>query len=333
MLSRAGNPAILYAHHEDKHKAPAQPLHIPLSLQNCDPFPTKSTLAKLEQKFRKSWTEYLILLRFNDWQLILDVDAIRLFVSFYLDPLSSNGMDDQNMGMEDTSERTVTGAQSKLEREEKQSVQGYIAIKGTRNGLLLTLEPETPFSELLDALSHRLSGAPAFFRGASLALDTTRRELHVSERTQLEALLAHYQMSVTSLEQAPIGIPNEQVYQHDPRDSADTLFLRRTVRSGQAIHHPSNIVILGDVNPGAEIVAGGDILVWGVLRGMVHAGYPDNDHAIVCSLSLTPVQLRIAHLLSRPPEGFEAQPRPEFAAIRNGQIVVEAWVSGRPPRK
>jgi septum site-determining protein MinC len=309
----------------------------------------------LEQKFRKSWTEYLILLRFNDWQLILDVDAKRLFVSFYLDPLSSNGMDDQNMGMEDTSERTVTGAQSKLEREEKQSVQGYIAIKGTRNGLLLTLEPETPFSELLDALSQRLSEAPAFFRGASLALDTTRRELHMSERTQIEALLAHYQMSVNSLEQAPLAIPderevissssiavdpylatqitNEQVYQHDPRDSADTLFLRRTVRSGQAIQHPSDIVILGDVNPGAEIVAGGDILVWGVLRGMVHAGYPDKEHAIVCSLSLTPVQLRIAHLLSRPPEGFEAQPRPEFAAIRNGQIVVEAWVSGRPPRK
>ncbi len=184
------------------------------------------------------------------------------------------------MGMEDTSERTVTGAQSKLEREEKQSVQGYIAIKGTRNGLLLTLEPETPFSELLDALSQRLSEAPAFFRGASLALDTTRRELHMSERTQLEALLAHYQMSVNSLEQTPIAIPgerevistssigvdpflatqitNEQVYQPDPRDSADTLFLRRTVRSGQAIHYPSNIVILGDVNPGAEIVAGGD---------------------------------------------------------------------------
>src|SRR5215470_5117967 len=247
-------------------------------------------------------------------------------------------MDNRNMGMEDTSERNVTGAQSKLEREEKQPVQGYIAIKGTRNGLLLTLEPETPFSELLDALSQRLSEAPAFFRGASLALDTTRRELHVSERSQLEALLAHYQMSVTSLEQDSTAIPgerevisspsidvdsflatqitSEQAYQQDPRDSADTLFLRRTVRSGQAIHHPSNIVILGDVNPGAEIVAGGDILVWGVLRGMVHAGYPENEQALVCSLSLSPVQLRIAHLLSRPPDGLQVQARPEVASIR-----------------
>src|SRR6266702_1228347 len=86
-------------------------------------------------------------------------------------------------------------------KEERQSVQGNIAIKGTRNGLLLTLEPETPFGDLLNALSNRLAEAPGFFRGASLAVDTSRRALRMSERTQLEDLLAHYQMSVTSLEQ------------------------------------------------------------------------------------------------------------------------------------
>jgi septum site-determining protein MinC len=263
------------------------------------------------------------------------------------------------MGMEDTSGSTISEAQSNLEREEKQSVQGNIAIKGTRNGLLLTLEPETPFSELLNALSHRLSEAPGFFRGASLALDTRRRDLRVSERTQLEELLANYQMSVTSLEQMLVAkqydpgsiapgvssnlsiaaeIPGEQTLVQtdrlDPRDSDDTLFLRRTIRSGQAIQHASNVVILGDVNPGAEIVASGDIIVWGVLRGMVHAGYPNNENAIVCALVLAPVQLRIAHLLSRPPDGYQVQAHPEFATIKNGQIVVEAWLShGRTTRK
>ena len=252
------------------------------------------------------------------------------------------------MGIEDTSESNISEAQSNLEREEKQSVQGNIAIKGTRNGLLLTLEPETPFSELLNALSHRLSEAPGFFRGGSLALDTRRRDLRINERTQLEELLANYQMSVTSLEQTlkakqevpeivltpAITIESQseqvpaQVERLDPRDSDDTLFLRRTIRSGQAIRHASNIVILGDVNPGAEIVASGDIIVWGALRGMVHAGYPNNESAIVCSLSLAPVQLRIAHLLSRPPEGYQVQAQPEFATIKSGQIVVEAWLNG-----
>ncbi len=265
------------------------------------------------------------------------------------------------MGIEDTSESTISEAQSNLEREEKQLVQGNIAIKGTRNGLLLTLEPETPFSELLNALSHRLSEAPGFFRGGSLALDTRRRDLRINERTQLEELLANYQMSVTSLEQTLIveqhefeiipsdgaiessvdvryektlaaEIPGEQspekIGKLDPRDSDDTLFLRRTIRSGQAIRHTSNVVILGDVNPGAEVVASGDIMVWGALRGIVHAGYPNNENAIVCSLVLAPVQLRIAHLLSRPPDGFQVQGRAEFATIKNGQIVVEAWLNG-----
>ena len=242
----------------------------------------------------------------------------------------------------------------RLEREEQQSVQGNIAIKGTRNGLLLTLEPETPFSDLLGALADRLAEAPAFFRGASLSVDTTRRRLLMSERRQLEDLLSHYYMSVASNEQSKttrketartVTLQPEEIVSvetetttitkemQDPRESGDTLFLHRTVRSGQAIHHASNVVVLGDVNPGAEIVAGGDIIVWGVLRGMVHAGYPDNANALVCSLLLSPVQLRIAHLLSRPPEGFEAQPRPEIASIKNGQIIVETWTNGRTPRK
>jgi septum site-determining protein MinC len=258
----------------------------------------------------------------------------------------------------------------RLKKEEKQSVSGYVSIKGTRSGLRLTLEPETPFSELLNALADRLAESPSFFRGASLAVDTSHRALRTSERMQLEDLLALYQMSVTST--GPLGPdPDPIIYDQrsnippgagtsakktitlphpelslrggvtqemgqvprDARESEDTLFLRRTVRSGQAIHHTSNVVVLGDVNPGAEIVAGGDIIVWGVLRGMVHAGYPDNESALVCSLQLAPVQLRIAHLLSRPPEGFEAQPRPEIATIRQGQIVVETWISGRSSRR
>ncbi|MBV9614482.1 MAG: septum site-determining protein MinC [Ktedonobacteraceae bacterium] len=253
---------------------------------------------------------------------------------------------EDNSGREMSVARTPSG---RLEREETRSVQGYISIKGTRSGLLLTLEPGTPFADLLNALADHLAEAPAFFRGAALTVDTSRRNLRVSERVQLENLLAHYQMSVRPLEKVteivkeartvklPLEEPQEQPgeiqVQRDPRESEDTLFLRRTIRSGQAIHHKSNVVVLGDVNPGAEIVAGGDIIVWGVLRGMVHAGYPDNEQSIVCALQLSPVQVRIAHLLSRPPEGFAAQPRPEIAIIRQGQIVVETWVSGRSPRK
>ena len=91
----------------------------------------------------------------------------------------------------------------RLKKEEKQSVSVYVSIKGTRSGLRLTLEPETPFSELLNALADRLAESPSFFRGASLAVDTSHRALRKSERMQLEDLLALYQMSVTSTD--PLG--------------------------------------------------------------------------------------------------------------------------------
>ena len=83
--------------------------------------------------------------------------------------------------------------------------------------------------------------------------------------------------------------------------------------------------MLGDVNPGAEIVAGGDIIVWGKLRGTVHAGAMGNDSAIVCALNLAPTQLRIAQYIARSPEGRRRKPTPEVARVRNGQIVAESW--------
>jgi len=105
------------------------------------------------------------------------------------------------LGMEDYSGAEVPESRKhayRPESEGKQSVQGSIAIKGTRSGLLLTLEAGMPFSELLQALAQRIEESPTFFRGASLTVDTTQRALRVSERLQLEKLLAQYQMSIAA---------------------------------------------------------------------------------------------------------------------------------------
>jgi len=94
------------------------------------------------------------------------------------------------------------------------------------------------------------------------------------------------------------------------------------------------VVIIGDVNAGAEVIAEGDVLVWGALRGTVHAGYPGNEEAVVCALVLAPVQLRIGKLASRPPEDGAVSPQmPEVASVKNGQIVVESWNAGRASRR
>lgn len=109
----------------------------------------------------------------------------------------------------------------------------------------------------------------------------------------------------------------------------ETLLIERTVRSGQSISYPGHVVVMGDVNPGAEIVAGGHILVFGSLRGVAHAGALGDSKAIVAALRLCPTQLRIAGYITRSPDGEEVKPhQPEVASISEGAIVIERYYPG-----
>ncbi|QIR41555.1 septum site-determining protein MinC [Tolypothrix sp. PCC 7910] len=94
---------------------------------------------------------------------------------------------------------------------------------------------------------------------------------------------------------------------------ADALYLEMTVRSGVEIRHPGSVIILGDVNPGGIVVADGDILVWGRLRGIAHAGASGNRECLIMSLQMEPTQLRIADAVARAPEKSPTQFSPEVA--------------------
>jgi septum site-determining protein MinC len=84
------------------------------------------------------------------------------------------------------------------------------------------------------------------------------------------------------------------------------------------------VVILGDVNPGAEIIAGGNVVVWGRMRGVVHAGAAGDESAVVCALDLAPTQLRIASHIGVSPDR-SGPPRPEMAHVREGRLIAEGW--------
>lgn len=104
------------------------------------------------------------------------------------------------------------------------------------------------------------------------------------------------------------------------------MYLRQTLRSGQAVSHKGHLVIVGDVNPGAEVMADGDITVWGALRGIAHAGVAGNSNAEIRALKFQPIQLRIAHAIARSPDRPHASSLrssgPETARIVNGTIRI-----------
>ncbi len=100
----------------------------------------------------------------------------------------------------------------------------------------------------------------------------------------------------------------------------EPLYIKTTVRSGMEICHPGTVVIQGDVNPGGLIVADGDILIWGTLRGIAHAGAKGNQEATIMALRMEPTQLRIADTVARPPAKSLEVPQPEIAHLTSEGI-------------
>lgn len=222
-----------------------------------------------------------------------------------------------------------------------------ITIKGIRQGLLVTLG-NRGWSDELTVLEARLGASPAFFRGGRVALDVGSLELSRSEIEDVRALLTHHQVELWAVvstnpsteaaaqeldlvisikpDLVPSPLPDpETASEYEASPIAEGLMVRRTLRSGQGIRHPGDVVVIGDVNPGAEIVAGGNIVVWGRVRGLVHAGALGDEDAVICALDLAPTQLRIAGHIARSPEDRRRKPAAEMASVREGRIVAIPW--------
>jgi len=106
------------------------------------------------------------------------------------------------------------------------------------------------------------------------------------------------------------------------------LFLSKTLRSGTRVEFAGHVVLMGDVNPGAEVIAEGNVIVWGRVRGMVHAGAKGDRKAVICALDLSASQLRIADQISAVLKP-QTHPKPEIASInKDGRLQSEAWRPG-----
>jgi septum site-determining protein MinC len=136
------------------------------------------------------------------------------------------------------------------------------------------------------------------------SVSTSRRQ------TAIAAVSAGY--SVEQLQREP---SLSSAFTTTPTALADALYLEMTVRSGLEIRHPGTVIILGDVNPGGIVIADGDILVWGRLRGIAHAGAGGKTDCLIMALQMEPTQLRIADAVARAPEKSPMQFYPEVAYI------------------
>lgn len=217
-----------------------------------------------------------------------------------------------------------------------------VRIKGIREGILVILGDGT-WEELCAAFFDHLDQQEQFLKGARLAIDVGENVLDTSElvslrseisrrRLELWAIISSSTVTEANAQSLGIAIKIGSFSQDlelpslgtNLQEGGQAILLRRTLRSGYSIKNPGHVIIIGDVNPGAEVIAGGDVVVWGKLRGVVHAGARGDEGAIVCALDLSPTQLRIAGLIALSPKR-RGKPLPELARIKDEQVVAEPW--------
>jgi septum site-determining protein MinC len=197
------------------------------------------------------------------------------------------------------------------------------------------------WGELLQHFKQRLNGGESFWQPNTVVhLATRDRLLDVRQLQELDEVLTAAQLKLkrlttsrrqTAMAAVTAGYSVDQLEAEDTlvqsppapgKPLAEPLYLQTTVRSGTEIRHPGTIIVLGDANPGSSLVAEGDILVWGRLRGIAHAGSGGDRDRYIMALQMQPTQLRLADLVARAPDSPTSQYLPEVAYVGDNTIRI-----------
>lgn len=212
--------------------------------------------------------------------------------------------------------------------------QSLVTIKGKNNGIYIYVK-EGSFQEIKRQLDLNFKKAGSFFKGANV-VSIKGKKLLPEEKEELKSLIINkYELNVDDINadiedddegEAELDYISQQQF-FKGIEEGYTKFVRATVRSGQSIEYEGNIVIIGDVNPGGIVIAKGNIVILGALRGIAHAGCDGNREAIVVAFNLQPTQLRIADIIARKPdEEVEASKWPEIARVEENAVLIETYL-------
>lgn len=202
-------------------------------------------------------------------------------------------------------------------------------IKGDRRGLRLIAKHFSSHDEFVLEVRTTLKENADFLGKASLLIEVPSPELTPELFSDISAIFQDFpQLTLRGIQQGESQslIAMEQRSQEL---TAPPKVVRHTVRSGQRLSHPGDLIIVGDVNPGATITAGGDVMIFGWLRGTVYAGQPEDATRVIYALKFDASQVRIAQTMAL--GNPERSGNPEKALIEYGELVVKPWNDVRLP--
>lgn len=209
-----------------------------------------------------------------------------------------------------------------------------VIIKSNKYGLIVILDDKLPFQELLLDVADKFREAANFFKNATMAITFRGRILNrVQEKELVDTIVTHSGIHILCI--VDEDMVAEEHYRSimdsvlDEQAKDDGFFYRGTLRAGQVLESETSIVILGDVNPGANVVSKGNIIVLGSCRGTVYAGATGDKSCFVAALVLKPIQIRIADkavrsAITKRVDTGEYKTEPKIAYIKDDHIYVKS---------
>ncbi len=203
-----------------------------------------------------------------------------------------------------------------------------IEFKGTKDGFVIVINNEVDYNEAKKHLIDKINSNLFFFKGSQFS-DIYSTNLSKEEKLYLiEFLKEKYSVNFSAKEKSVEKKTSKEPKPDTAKADKPTKFIRNTLRSGTFIEYDGHIVVLGDVNPGAQLTATGNIIVMGILRGIAHAGSKGDETAFVSALKLNPIQLRISSIIAIPPDDdttASSNTPPQIAFVHDGYIVIENY--------
>lgn len=197
-----------------------------------------------------------------------------------------------------------------------------VVFKGSKIGLQLFLNESNDFKIIVDKLISKLESSIEFF-GKGTVVNFLPKGISNEQLSQLTTVFDDYGLSLNIIEEIePLENISKENATEDTVVEHELLVVDKTVRGGQEIVNFGSILINGDVNPGAKIIAGGNIEIKGACRGIVHAGAFGDSSATIIAEKLLASQIRIADLIARAPDVLEKVNGAEIASIKDGNIVI-----------
>lgn len=225
-------------------------------------------------------------------------------------------------------------------------MQGSVTFKGKENGLEIHMDEKTTYPVLREELMERLKRNQGFFKDAETKVIIRGKKLSAAQQNELKRVFAmdYGIRNVMYGDEADMAMREAELKIEKPKATnrpavkdeyadevelvsnayfdAQSIFINNTVRSGQRIECEGDVVVIGDVNPGGEVIAGGSIAVFGRLRGLAHAGCSGRRDVCIAALNMCPKQLRLSGRVVTFPEEREEVNDAEVAELKDGKVVI-----------